>query len=85
MIVLDTNVVSEMMRPAREVVAWFDACDSASLFTTASPKRRFSTGSNSYRTERGATLLSRQRGPSLKRIWQGVFCRSMPMPLSSIR
>jgi predicted nucleic acid-binding protein len=37
MIVLDTNVLSELLRPAPEarVLAWLDAQPSASLFTTA--------------------------------------------------
>ena len=37
MIVIDTNVVSELMRPtpASAVMAWFSAQDSAELYLTA--------------------------------------------------
>ena len=46
MILLDTNVISEMMRaePAPEVLAWFAARDAADLFLTTVTEAELRTG-----------------------------------------
>ncbi|WP_346777698.1 PIN domain-containing protein [Paraburkholderia aromaticivorans] len=81
MIVLDTNVLSELLRPAPDerVVAWVGRQSRAALFTTALTRGEILYGVRLLPVGRGATVSPRRFAQCLTRTSPGVFSASIGM------
>jgi predicted nucleic acid-binding protein len=86
-IVLDTNVVSEMMRlePARIVELWFESQPMASLYTTVITQAEILYGLAKMAPGRRRSALERESGICLKRISRVASWYLMAPPRSTTR
>jgi hypothetical protein len=83
MILLDTNVVSEVAkpRPNAGVIAWLDAQAAASLFLCAPVLAELHYGSNDFRRARAKSGCGNGLSASRTTFISVGYCPSMRLPL----